>query len=67
MKYFCSLKMLLFHGCPDLLINFYPLMISQGCIENKQRGEFAPIPKQCGQLLACMYQVMVVQYLNELF
>jgi len=33
-----TLKMLLFHGCPDLIINSYPLKIK----ENKQQDEFAP-------------------------
>ena len=66
-----TLKMLLFHGSPDLIINSYPLKIKQGCIENKQQNEFAPyvpsspVPNQCGQLLACMYQHMVVQYLRH--
>lgn len=67
-----TLKMILFHGCPDLIINSYPLMINQGCIENKQQGEFvpyvtsSPIPNQCGQLLACVYQQMVIQFLRRL-
>ena len=66
-----TLKMLLFHGCPDLIINSSPLMLIQGCIENLQ-GEFvpyimsSPIPDQCGQLLACMYQLMMLQYLRQL-
>ena len=67
-----TLKMLLFHGCPDLIINSSPLMLTQGCIENKLQGEFvpyimsSPIPDQCGQLLACMYQLMMLQYLRQL-
>ena len=47
-------------------------MLTQGCIENKLQGEFvpyimsSPIPDQCGQLLACMYQLMMLQYLRQL-
>jgi len=67
-----TINMMLFHGCPDLIISSYPLMVAEGCIENKQQCEFhpysksSPIPDQCGQLLACMYQIMVVEYLKHL-
>lgn len=67
-----TLKMLLFHGCPDLIISSYPIMLNKGCVENKQNGEYVPytnaslIPDQCGQLLACVYQFMVVQYLAKI-
>ena len=67
-----TLKMLLFHGCPDLIINSSPLMLTQGCVETKPQSEFvpyspsSPIPDKCGQLLACMYQLMMLQYLRQL-
>ena len=67
-----TLKMLLFHRCPDIIINSSPLMLMQGCIENKLQGEFVPyvpsssVPNQCGQLFACVYQLVMLQYITKL-
>lgn len=74
------ISVLLFHGSPDLIIKHKPVTLttnkdmgaSEGAIENKTSSEMTPykidsiIPKQAGQVVAYIYQLMVACALRKL-
>lgn len=68
------LESLMFHGSPDIIINYKPIMVQEvqfGCIETKKNltasySSSSMMPQQAGQAICYIYQLLIAKILNKI-